>query len=81
MGARFVKKLLFSAILMSAAAMSACVGPRVVVQMEPGKGETMKFVYNQDRFFSVENGILKCELAELGKVKSCEKVNVTWVEE
>lgn len=76
-----MKKLLLSAIVMSAAAMSGCIGPRVIVQMEPGKGETMKFVYNQDRFFSVENGILKCELGELGKVKACQKVTITWLEE
>ena len=67
--------------MMSAAAMSGCIGPRIIVQMEPGKGETMKFVYNQDRFWSFENGILKCELGELGKVKSCSKVAVNWVEE
>lgn len=55
--------------------MSACAGPRTVVNIT-SRGDQVKLVYYQQKFMGYDQGIIQCKAADDGKLGECRKLNV-----
>lgn len=57
--------------------MSACAGPRAVVNIT-SRGDQVKMVYYQQTFMGYDQGIVKCKAADDGKLSECRKLKVNF---
>lgn len=61
--------------LMMLSFLSACAGPRAVVNIT-SRGDQVKLVYYQKKLFGYDQGIIQCKATEDGNLDECRKLNV-----
>ena len=61
--------------LLTLSFLSACAGPRAVVNIT-SRGDQVKLVYYQKKFLGYDQGIIQCKATEDGTLDECRKLNV-----
>lgn len=65
--------------LLSISLLSACAGPRAVVNIT-SRGDQVKLVYYQRTFMGYDQGIVQCKAESDGQLNECRKLKVTFKE-